>query len=82
MSEDMRLHTGLGELDRVLGGGVVPGSVILVGGDPGIGKTTLLLQALQGLGKGDQTVLYVSGEESPQQIKMRGDRLGVQGSDF
>ena len=82
MSEDMRLHTGLGELDRVLGGGVVPGSVILVGGDPGIGKTTLLLQALQGLGKGDQTVLYVSGEESPQQIKMRGDRLGVQGSDL
>lgn len=82
MSEEMRLHTGLGELDRVLGGGVVPGSVILVGGDPGIGKTTLLLQALQGLRKGDQTVLYVSGEESPQQIKMRGDRLGVHGSDL
>jgi DNA repair protein RadA/Sms len=72
-----RLSTQLGELDRVLGGGVVPGSVILVGGDPGIGKTTLLLQALQGLGQGGQTLLYVSGEESPRQLKMRGDRLGV-----
>ncbi|NKB82478.1 MAG: DNA repair protein RadA [Nitrospirales bacterium] len=76
-TDEMRLETGLGELDRVLGGGVVPGSVILVGGDPGIGKTTLLLQALEQLGHGAEALLYVSGEESPRQIKMRGDRLGV-----
>jgi DNA repair protein RadA/Sms len=72
-----RLATGIGELDRVLGGGVVPGSVILIGGDPGIGKTTLLLQALPRLVTNGQKVLYVSGEESPRQIKMRGERLGV-----
>jgi DNA repair protein RadA/Sms len=75
-----RLTTQLGELDRVLGGGVVPGSVILVGGDPGIGKTTLLFQMLQGLGQGGQSLLYVSGEESPRQLKMRGDRLGISSS--
>lgn len=75
--EEMRLPTGIGELDRVLGGGVVPGSVILVGGDPGIGKTTLLLQALPSLSFGEGNVLYVSGEESVRQIKMRGDRLNV-----
>ncbi len=75
--EEMRLPTGIGELDRVLGGGVVPGSVILVGGDPGIGKTTLLLQALPSLSSGGGNVLYVSGEESVRQIKMRGDRLNV-----
>jgi len=75
-----RLSTKLGELDRVLGGGVVPGAVVLVGGDPGIGKTTLLLQTLQGLGQGHQPLLYVSGEESPRQLKMRGDRLGVSSS--
>ncbi|MBI5411355.1 MAG: AAA family ATPase, partial [Nitrospirae bacterium] len=72
-----RLRTEIGEFDRVLGGGVVPGSVILIGGDPGIGKTTLLLQALPKLGSDGQKVLYVSGEESPRQIKMRGERLGV-----
>jgi DNA repair protein RadA/Sms len=72
-----RLVTGIGELDRVLGGGVVPGSVILIGGDPGIGKTTLLLQALPRLVTNGRKVLYVSGEESPRQIKMRGERLGV-----
>ncbi len=72
-----RRRTGIGEFDRVLGGGVIPGSVVLVGGDPGIGKTTLLLQALPKLGSDRDTVLYVSGEESPQQIKMRGQRLGV-----
>lgn len=72
-----RLRTEIGEFDRVLGGGVVPGSVILIGGDPGIGKTKLLLQALPKLGSGGQKVLYVSGEESPRQIKMRGERLGV-----
>ena len=75
--EEMRMPTGIGEFDRVLGGGVVPGSVILVGGDPGIGKTTLLLQAMPSLCTGDGNVLYVSGEESVQQIKMRGDRLKV-----
>lgn len=77
-----RLCTGIGELDRVLGGGVVPGSVILVGGDPGIGKTTLLLQTLPRLASGREPVLYVSGEESPQQIKMRSERLAVQGDNL
>src|SRR5947208_5612219 len=72
-----RLQTGCGEFDRVLGGGVVPGSVVLIGGDPGIGKTTLLLQALPRLASNGQRVLYGSGEESPGQIKMRGERLGV-----
>lgn len=76
-NQEVRLETGIHELDRVLGGGVVPGSVILVGGDPGIGKTTLLLQALHRLGKEMQSLLYVSGEESPQQIKLRADRLAI-----
>jgi DNA repair protein RadA/Sms len=75
---EARRKTGLGEFDRVLGGGVIPGSLVLIGGDPGIGKTTLLLQALPGLALDDEQVLYVSGEESPRQIKMRGQRLGVQ----
>ncbi len=74
-----RRSTGLGEFDRVLGGGVVPGSVMLIGGDPGIGKTTLLLQALPLLAEAGEQVLYVSGEESPRQIKMRGERLGIGG---
>ncbi len=74
-----RRGTGLGEFDRVLGGGVVPGSVMLIGGDPGIGKTTLLLQALPLLAEAGEQVLYVSGEESPRQIKMRGERLGIGG---
>ncbi len=77
VTKDIRVATGLTELDRVLGGGVVPGSIILVGGDPGIGKTTLLLQALHGLEQRHPPVLYVTGEESAQQIKMRGDRLDV-----
>jgi len=73
-----RLQTGIGELDRVLGGGVISGSVILIGGDPGIGKTTLLLQALPKLAMAGEKVLYVSGEESPRQIKMRAQRLAVE----
>jgi DNA repair protein RadA/Sms len=71
-----RLTTGLAELDRVLGGGLVPGSVVLLGGDPGIGKSTLLLQALAALGRRVR-VLYVSGEESADQIALRAQRLGV-----
>lgn len=77
VTNEIRLTTGLNEFDRVLGGGVVSGSIILVGGDPGIGKTTLLLQALRGLERRHPPVLYVSGEESAQQIKMRGERLGI-----
>lgn len=72
----MRFDTGYGELNRVLGGGVVPGSLVLVGGDPGIGKSTLILQMCEGLGETRKT-LYVSGEESATQIKLRADRLGV-----
>ncbi|MCZ6800201.1 MAG: DNA repair protein RadA [Nitrospirae bacterium] len=82
VSDEIRLQTGISEFDRVLGGGVVPGSLILVGGDPGIGKTTLLLQALPRLAKETGVLLYVSGEESNQQIKMRCDRLGVKGDNF
>jgi len=73
---EQRTLTRIKELDRVLGGGVVTGSVILVGGDPGIGKSTLLLQALAGLSRYGQ-VLYVSGEESPEQIKIRAERLSI-----
>jgi DNA repair protein RadA/Sms len=74
---EKRTSTGIGELDRVLGGGVVDGSVVLVGGDPGIGKSTLLLQTFAGLAHKAGRMLYVSGEESPQQIKMRAERLSV-----
>ncbi|MGD8904261.1 MAG: DNA repair protein RadA, partial [Anaerolineae bacterium] len=73
-----RLPVANGELARVLGGGLVPGSVVLVGGDPGIGKSTLLLQASAQLAEGPKPVLYISGEESVHQIKMRADRLGLQ----
>lgn len=72
-----RMTTGLLELDRVLGGGLVPGSLVLIGGDPGIGKTTLLTQACRSLAGLGRRVLYVSGEESITQIKLRADRLGV-----
>jgi DNA repair protein RadA/Sms len=74
-----RLPTGIGELDRVLGGGVVRGSLVLIGGDPGIGKSTLLLQAARALAHVRPPVLYVSAEESTAQVKMRADRLGIGG---
>ncbi len=79
--EESRSDTGLTELNRVLGGGVVPGSLVLIGGDPGIGKSTLLLQVSGNLANHSK-VLYVSGEESASQIKMRADRLGVNGDDL
>jgi DNA repair protein RadA/Sms len=73
---ELRFSSSIEELDRVLGGGIVEGSAVLVGGDPGIGKSTLLLQMLIELGKRGMKVLYVSGEESARQIRMRADRLG------
>ena len=80
MNQQRRIMTGIQEFDRVLGGGLVPGSLILVGGDPGIGKSTLMLQVLHRLADGKHKVLYISGEESLEQIKLRSDRLGT-GSD-
>ena len=74
--QDARTPTGIAELDRVLGGGLVPGAVVLIGGDPGIGKSTLVLQALTRLSEAGRKVLYVSGEESARQIRMRAERLG------
>ncbi|EDP67614.1 predicted repair protein [Carnobacterium sp. AT7] len=82
VSKVPRIKTQLKELNRVLGGGVVPGSLVLIGGDPGIGKSTLLLQVSAQLNLAGGKVLYVSGEESASQIKMRAIRLGVKGSDF
>jgi len=79
-SEEKRMVTADPELNRVLGGGIVPGSLVLVAGEPGIGKSTLFLQ--NGLWMKDATVLYISGEESEQQIKMRADRLGLQNDQF
>jgi len=75
-NEQSRLHTGFEELDRVLGGGIVEGSLVLVGGDPGIGKSTLLLQVCQNLSARGEKILYISGEESLQQIKLRAQRMG------
>ena len=75
--DSKRAVTGLEELDRVLGGGIVPGSVILIGGDPGIGKSTLILHMLSSLAQSGQQVLYVSGEESAHQIKLRAKRLSA-----
>ncbi|WP_041245639.1 DNA repair protein RadA [Geotalea uraniireducens] len=79
---EMRLPTGISEFDRVLGGGLVAGSLVLIGGDPGIGKSTLLLQATDHFAKASGSVLYVSGEESARQIKLRGARMGVNASDL
>ncbi|MBS0562544.1 MAG: DNA repair protein RadA, partial [Proteobacteria bacterium] len=72
-----RIATGIAELDRVLGGGFVPASAVLVGGDPGIGKSTLLLQAAAALGRAGKRVLYISGEEAVEQMRLRARRLGV-----
>ncbi len=79
--DELRTGTGLSEFDRVLGGGLVAGSLILLGGDPGIGKSTILLQICRHIGQ-TQKVLYVSGEESLRQIKLRADRLGVEGDNL
>jgi DNA repair protein RadA/Sms len=75
--DDVRIPSGVTEFDRVLGGGIVPGTLVLIGGDPGIGKSTLLLQVADKLSAGGALVLYVSGEESERQIKLRGERLAV-----
>ena len=77
LDEQDRMQTGYEELDRVLGGGVVRGSLVLVGGDPGIGKSTLLLQVCRNLAASGQKVLYISGEESLKQIKLRANRIGT-----
>ena len=76
IQEEERMHTHMAELDRVLGGGIVPGSLTLVGGDPGIGKSTLLLQVCRHMAADGRRVLYISGEESLRQIKIRANRLG------
>ena len=78
--ENSRTKTGIDELDRVLGGGIVRGSVVLAGGEPGIGKSTLFLQAADLLSKKGGTVLYISGEESGEQVRLRGERLGLSSS--
>ena len=76
--DDVRITSGVTEFDRVLGGGIVPGTLVLIGGDPGIGKSTLLLQVADKLSAAGSLVLYVSGEESERQIKLRGERLAVE----
>ena len=82
LEESRRISSKIAELDRVLGGGVVPGSAVLIGGDPGIGKSTILLQALHGLTASERLILYISGEESTVQIKMRSQRLGLTSPDL
>ena len=79
--EETRTSTGIGELDRVLGGGLVKGSLVLIGGEPGIGKSTLILQLCDKL-KGEGKVLYISGEESAEQVKIRADRLNISNDDL
>jgi DNA repair protein RadA/Sms len=76
--DDVRVPSGVTEFDRVLGGGIVPGTLVLIGGDPGIGKSTLLLQVADKLSAAGSRVLYISGEESERQIKLRGERLAVE----
>ncbi len=80
ISTSGRVSLGIEEFNRVLGGGIVPGSVALIGGDPGIGKSTLILQAASDLSRRGMRVLYVSAEESAQQVRMRGDRMDIDGS--
>jgi DNA repair protein RadA/Sms len=80
--EGGRTLTGIAEIDRVLGGGIVSGSAILIGGEPGIGKSTLMLQVMNNLALGGKTVLYVSGEESAHQIKLRSNRIGAAAKDL
>jgi DNA repair protein RadA/Sms len=82
LETELRLHTGIMEFDRVLGGGLVPGTLVLIGGDPGIGKSTLMLQALNGLACQGHRVLYVSGEESIRQIRLRSKRLNTVSPDM
>ena len=79
---EIRTATGFEELDRVLGGGIVAGSLVLVGGDPGIGKSTILLQVCKNLTEKGKKVLYISGEESLQQIKLRASRIGSFGEEM
>ncbi len=76
--DDVRISSGVTEFDRVLGGGIVPGTLVLIGGDPGIGKSTLLLQVADKLSAQEKPILYVSGEESERQIKLRGERLNIE----
>ena len=82
LNDEERMSTHMKELDRVLGGGIVPGSLILVGGDPGIGKSTLLLQVCRNMVQDNRKVLYISGEESLRQIKLRANRLGEFGANL
>ena len=82
LREEERMSTHIKELDRVLGGGIVPGSLILVGGDPGIGKSTLLLQVCRHMAADNKKVLYISGEESLKQIKIRANRIGEFGDNL
>ncbi|MFC1978823.1 DNA repair protein RadA [Chloroflexota bacterium] len=77
-----RIQLSFNELNQVLGGGIVPGSIVLIGGDPGIGKSTLLLEAIAVIGRNGKPALYVSGEESVQQIKLRANRLGINGENL
>ena len=80
--QEIRVSTGIGEFDRILGGGLVQGSIVLIAGDPGIGKSTILLQTSGELAKKGQKILYVSAEESMGQLKLRADRLGVNGDNL
>ena len=82
IDKDVRDRTGMSEFDRTLGGGVVPGSLVLIGGDPGIGKSTLILQVVQRLAQQGLRTLYISGEESVQQIKMRAQRISADSSEL